>query len=102
MTKVGYENRHSNGLAVAELLLPFIPDFFTSFAFQSQHILALYTIMLTETLLTAAPTPIPLTVGGHTFRMVPVRSGMFMMGDEVGNLCQGAYFCKKNYPNAAL
>ena len=42
--------------------------------------------MITETLLTAAPTPIPLTVGGYTFRMVPVQGGTFDMGDEVGDL----------------
>lgn len=42
--------------------------------------------MLIEALLAAAPTPVPLTVGGHTFRMVPVRGGTFDMGDEVGDL----------------
>jgi|GEM_PF-2135223 len=42
--------------------------------------------MLTETLLATAPAPVPLTVGGHTFRMVPVRGGSFDMGDEHGDL----------------
>ncbi|MBL7795230.1 MAG: formylglycine-generating enzyme family protein, partial [Saprospiraceae bacterium] len=47
--------------------------------------------MITEALLAAAPTPVPLTVGGHTFRMVPVRGGEFDMGDEVGDLYD---FCR--------
>ncbi|MBL7795227.1 MAG: SUMF1/EgtB/PvdO family nonheme iron enzyme [Saprospiraceae bacterium] len=42
--------------------------------------------MITEALLAAAPTPVPLTAGGHTFRMVPVRGGEFNMGDELGDL----------------
>jgi Uncharacterized conserved protein len=42
--------------------------------------------MITETLLATAPTPIPLSIGGHTFRMVPVRGGEFDMGDEHGDL----------------
>jgi Uncharacterized conserved protein len=38
--------------------------------------------MMTEALLATAPTPIPLSIGGHTFRMVPVRGGEFDMGDD--------------------
>ncbi|MEQ1747470.1 MAG: formylglycine-generating enzyme family protein, partial [Saprospiraceae bacterium] len=38
--------------------------------------------MITETLLATAPTPILLAIGGHTFLMVPVRGGIFDMGDE--------------------
>jgi sulfatase modifying factor 1 len=41
---------------------------------------------MTETLLSTAPTPIPLSLGGHTFHMVPVQAGEFDMGDEVGDL----------------
>lgn len=42
--------------------------------------------MIPEALLAAAPTHVPLAVGGHTIRMVPVKGGTFMMGDEGGNL----------------
>lgn len=42
--------------------------------------------MIVEALLAAAPTPIPLTLGGHTFRLVLVQGGTFDMGDEVGDL----------------
>jgi len=38
--------------------------------------------MITEALLATAPNPVPLSVGGHTFRMVPVRGGTFMMGSK--------------------
>lgn len=40
---------------------------------------------MTETLLSTA---IPMTVNGHTFRMVPVEGGEFDMGDEVGDLLE--------------
>ena len=41
---------------------------------------------MTETLLSTAPAPIPLTVNGHTFCMAPLRGGEFDMGDEAGDL----------------
>lgn len=41
---------------------------------------------MTEALLSTAPAAIPLTVNGHTFRMVPIEGGEFYMGDEVGDL----------------
>jgi len=41
---------------------------------------------MTESLLSTAPAPVPLSVGGHTFRMVPVQGGEFDMGDELGDL----------------
>jgi len=39
--------------------------------------------MIPKALFATATSPVPLTVGGHKFRMVPVRGGTFMMGDEV-------------------
>ncbi len=39
---------------------------------------------MTESLL--SPAPVPLSVGGHTFCMVPVQGGEFDMGDELGDL----------------
>ncbi len=44
------------------------------------------TTMIIEALLATALAPVPLTAGGYTFRMVPVRGGEFDMGDEVGDL----------------
>ncbi|MBK6933369.1 MAG: SUMF1/EgtB/PvdO family nonheme iron enzyme [Saprospirales bacterium] len=41
---------------------------------------------MTEALLATAPAALPLTVSGHTFRMIPVRGGAFDMGDEAGDL----------------
>lgn len=41
---------------------------------------------MTETLLSTTPAAVPLTVNGHTFRMVPIEGGEFDMGDEVGDL----------------
>jgi len=60
------------------------PNFFRSFAADLLAHIAI--VMITETLLSTAPAPVPLTAGGHTFRMAPVRGGEFDMGDEHGDL----------------
>jgi len=56
--------------------------------------------MTTEALLAAVPAPIPLSAGGHTFRMVPVQGGTFLMGDE--GYVTSSLFLQKIPPHAEL